>query len=59
MHFVAAHPVWFTLGAYWTISAILNALPPLKPEAGFWAQWGHGVLQLLAANFNKIKPPLA
>jgi hypothetical protein len=51
--FLVAHQTIILLGAGWLFSALMSTMPPLSPDAGYWAVWSYRFLQAVAANFNK------
>lgn len=62
MHYLAAHSyIWGAIGM-WLFAALVSTMPQLPPNAGYWARWGYGFVQALAANIDKLKnaaqPPL-
>lgn len=61
---VTGHHHWISEGVgmgivvQWVFSAFVSSMPPLPPNANYWAQWGYAGLHALAANIDKLKMPV-
>lgn len=53
MNFIATHGLLIAAGG-WAFSMIISAMPPLPTGAGFFGRWAYGIIQVAAANADKI-----
>lgn len=51
--FLVAHQVVIVTGLWWVFSAFMSSVPPLPPDAGWWAKTFYGFFQKVAANRDK------
>lgn len=62
IQFVMAHSTAISLFLAWNFSALLSSMPPLPPNAGWFARLFYDYAQIVAANLNKrpeVKVPTA
>lgn len=55
LDFIVQHPIVILyLAAGWFAAAIISAMPPLNPNAGFFTTWAYNVAQIVGASLDKV-----
>lgn len=50
---IMTHGVELLMGAY-VYSIVISAMPPLSDHAGWWTIFAHNILQVTAANADRV-----